>query len=436
MHNSMSANPFLSIHERMPEKHVLGYSILIFLLLSLLLQNFVSILFSPHSSFISLGVLGFKDALLYMLFCFLLMRTAATLRISYLDFIVIFVVAVLISTSIVQRSPLLSARQLLIIPLFISAGLVMSKSLSFDKAFDMVIAWSTLVAFSGAVELLLYFVSGSAENYWPALGITEFLNNKGMGAWTFGPNGVPGNFHTFDFKFINDETYRRVVGIIAEPTLMGHILVLPTVFSVISARLLPAAFFSLVLLLTLSKGGIAATVIAVACYYIFYSRRIIPLAMVTLAGVFLLSVVLYGFYSGGMLSILDHAEGLSNNLAMVLKYPLGLGIGSSGNFANLAYNAGLVDNVVASGGESYFGAVIGQIGIPGIGLYFLLFYWVFKMPVYDVKSRALKLTVLTTLLAGFMSESAVSYVGSGLLFLLLAVHWRQCNSLGNKCDAQ
>ena len=405
-----------------PKKGGIAFAVLLILLIS---QNLIAILLAKVDVLASLIVLGLKDVLLFAGLATVLIHSKNLRSMKALDASILIVFALLATLSLVHHAPLMSTRQLLIIPLFMAFGSAVATSISVKTALQMTLVWSVIIAATGILELFFFYTTGSKELYWPAMGINEFLANKGMHAWGSGPGGVPGNFYSHDFNFLEGEKYRRLVGVIAEPTLVGHILVLPVVYYTISGRTLPAVFCSTALILTMSKGGILAAILGIGFYFHFYERRAKAFILTLFAAIAAVAGLTYAFLAGGMHSLSLHARGLVNNVSELANHPWGSGIGSAGNFANLAHKAGTVTTVVKGGGESYLGLFLGQLGIVGIVLYGILFCFMFRIRVDNRETAAIKLVSIATMIASFASESAVSYVGSGIFFTLATLVYLQ-----------
>jgi hypothetical protein len=87
--------------------------------------------------------------------------------------------------------------------------------------------------------------------------------------------------------------------------------------------------------------------------------------------------------------------------------------------------AGNVPQSLATSGESYFGTVIGQLGVFGLGAYVTFGWWLWRLKTGADKpiEEAVKYGALATLVMGVASESAISYVGSGYIFALVGFLW-------------
>ena len=180
--------------------------------------------------------------------------------------------------------------------------------------------------------------------------------------------------------------------------------------------LLPLIFYIFTLLLTLSKSGALCVLLA----YTFYSidvldNKHVKRILLAIIPVSIIGVILWFGARFGADSILTHVSGLTDNLLGLAEAPFGRGVGAVGNFSELSET-----NVGDSSGESYFGTIIGQIGIFGIYAYFGIIWWVWSRCRSDSPfTSAVKYSTLAMLFAGFGSESAISYIGSGFLFPII-----------------
>jgi hypothetical protein len=333
---------------------------------------------------------------------------------------IIIVVYILLATLLSSSQNLLSLRQLLIIPLFFLYGCIFALLTKLEYIQRYLVPLFIVVCLSGYLERFLLFDSN--ERFWQQAGIHNYMLLKGFETWAFGPGGTPGNFFSFDLVALTGKPVRRMVSLfLAEPTLFGQLLLLPLLYSLLSKRWLLVAIFAPALLLSFSKGGILGFMIAFALYYLQYKRNTIVLVILKGLLLFasltvLIGVLLLGL-KGTVNSVLLHTQGLFTNIMGLIAYPLGRGVGSSGNFANLAGTAS-----IEGSGESYLGAIIGQLGFPGLLLYCMFFASILRLRVnqnhYSLPV-SIKYAALATLIAGVASESAISYVGSGYLFALL-----------------
>ncbi|WKB35503.1 hypothetical protein QS257_18595 [Terrilactibacillus sp. S3-3] len=119
--------------------------------------------------------------------------------------------------------------------------------------------------------------------------------------------------------------------------------------------------------MTFSKGALISVAIGILVYLLKKNRfsKLLGVLMSYIV-VFLLVIILANYQKFS--SLPAHLNGFISNLITVIKSPLGLGLGRSGNFASL-YNAN-ANAANTSAGESFIGAMLGQIGLVGTLLFF------------------------------------------------------------------
>lgn len=383
-------------------------------------QNFIAIMLSPTTPTLARGVLVAKEVYLALVLGISILLVLARGRFvlqPYVMATVVFLMYLLAYGAVSPYFNLLSLRQLLIIPLFILFGYCFVGKTKLEHIQVYLFSLIGLLCISSYLERFLLYTSG--EPFWVSMGINAYMKVKGFEAWAFGPGGTPGNFYTYDFYNLIGLPVRRMVSLfLAEPTLLGQLLVLPVLYSVLARKWFFFALTASVLVLSFSKGGLLGVFVAYGLYYVQTRRTNLDglilkgfLVILGLCGAAF--VVLLGV-SGAVNSIAVHLQGLAHNIVYLLEHPLGRGIGGSGNFAALA------GNPEAAAGESYLGTLIGQLGFPGLIAYALLFWTTWKLPSQPgAFATSIKYCVLATLVTGIASESAISYVGTGYLFALL-----------------
>jgi general stress protein CsbA len=266
--------------------------------------------------------------------------------------------------------------------------------------------------------------------FWSDIGINQYMKNKGMEVWAYGPHGLPGNFYTYDYINIIGTKIRRSVSFIADPTLFGQFLVLPTcilIFGNIYKGKL-RILFSFILLMgiisTFSKGAILTICICILFLMltsIKYMYRLIGKFLLISMSLIILIIINNAKYFS---SLPAHIAGLTHNFSILLENPLGLGMGMAGNYVKL-YGQNLNNTGT---GESYIGTMLGQIGFIGFILFILMFLLLFKFLInrsdllFSKYSRILCGVLIGTILASFMSESAISFISSGIPFVYLGIY--------------
>ena len=163
---------------------------------------------------------------------------------------------------------------------------------------------------------------------------------------------LPGNmFGDYGFGFFQ---FRRLSGAFGSPLTMGYYLVFPVVLSVClllerttprqgpRVRTLGALLVlgSLALLLTVTRAGVGAVMLAVAVALFLYRQiRLAILAPLFGAGLLLLfqdsvARIAEATWTMNDSSMRGHLLFLQNSLNVVLEFPAGLGLGSAGGWAH------------------------------------------------------------------------------------------------------
>lgn len=322
---------------------------------------------------------------------------------------------------------LISARQIAIPVLFYFLG----RSINLDKNnlikyFDFIKIFSILITIFGIFELII------GDSFWTNIGISKFIEYKGMEEWTNSLTGLPGNFYSYDFYNQIGCGIRRMVSFIMEPTTLAQLIAASMMYTYwiktdresIVKKNIYTIILGIGLILTIGKGGILVCIVC-TMYCMKYIKKYKLTSKLTknltIAGAIV--VIAYSFKNETSVSF--HLQGLIENFMSVIRYPIGRGIGMSGNFANL-YATGNYD---LGHGESYIGVIIGQFGLIGIIL-FGLFYIYMYIELYKVIKYNEDLSSIATvclgllsgcLLASFLSESAISFISTILIIPIIGI---------------
>lgn len=389
-------------------------------------QNILSMLVSQLSFLFAKSVVAIKDLILYIiLFIAIMEATVKFIKHPYLklNFRFYFIMLILIVFLLVLLNPnanILSIRQLLIMPLGFIFGILLNKyNIDFNYIFKIYIYMMFFLVLSAYIERYILF--DEYETFWNLLGVGDYMSMKGFSNWAYDDIHVSRSFYTYDLLNMIDDKYRRMVSFIAEPTIFGELLVLPSVYYILRKKYHMALFFVIPILLTFSKGGIIGIIIAIAIYkWQVKSNGYMKFMMLSIFGISMFFIVPM-IMEGSIISIYNHFHGLISNVILLKEYPFGLGIGQVGNYAKLV----LADDELLASGESYLGTIIGQFGFIGLFLYF----WLIRKMYYtktqqNRKRQAVKYTMLAILFSGFFSESAISYVGTSLVLILMAYNFK------------
>ncbi|NDY42540.1 hypothetical protein G3N55_06755 [Dissulfurirhabdus thermomarina] len=394
--------------------------LIIVLFLLLAFQNIVSVILSPFISIVP--IIFIKDFLiifLLMLFAVSFLFTFMFSRINnifgYLDicmilWILVICVYIFYPDASNLTSKIISARQLLIVPSFFFVGRLMGK-VELWSLNKVVLAISLLVVLFGFFEMIFL-----GDTFWQKFGINSYMMQKRMGQWAYGPGGLPGNFYTYDFVEWVGRPLRRNVTLLVEPTLSGHFLSYVVVLSFLTRNWIIFVLCFVALLLTFSKGGLVVVFISLGIFAL--SNKSLFFRFIFILCSFFLFVVIVFFFMEHSQSVRNHVAGLLYNFLLMFKFPLGCGLGRSGNFAKL-----FSPETEIGIGESYLGAFVGQIGIVGFIIYLWLLSHLYYLSISEQrKLHSIVLAVaFSTCVVASLSESSISYIGSGYIFFLLGL---------------
>lgn len=256
------------------------------------------------------------------------------------------------------------------------------------------------------------FIIGDAV--WFNLHIEKYMEMKGFSKWVYA-NGLPGNFYSADLYLVFG-MLRRMVSIVADPLLTGHFLALCIIIllynNLIKNRLsyiLILAILTLGVIFTLSKGAIL--VIAIGYVYKVWKKN---RGAALLFGISGFIIILYMIKNNTLYTIAQHTGGIVASLGNIM----GQGLGSAGNYSNL------YDNASSSVAESYFGALLGQMGLIGFVLFLFVLLFYIKQVLKKNKSvmaRSIVAYILGITVEAFVSESSINFIGSGVAFIMFGI---------------
>ncbi|WP_353949010.1 polymerase [Sporolactobacillus sp. Y61] len=303
-----------------------------------------------------------------------------------------------------------------------------------DKLLYFYIKISLLIVSFGFIET---WVLG--DKFWISLGIKSYMENKGMSLWAYGTQGLPGNFYTFDFSSFIGTSLRRMVSFIADPTLLGQFLVIPVLYSILGdfykksriRKLFYMTFLTTGLVMTLSKGGLLSVAIGILFCLIFQKNRSSQLVGLFISYILFFFVLFIFSNYQKFASLPAHINGLVSNLAAIVRHPFGSGLGRSGNFANL-YNE-RANSMNMNAGESYIGTMVGQTGLVVTALFLVFIALIISGLLKQYKEGHEKNSLILagalsgTVMVSFLSESAISFISSGFIFVMAGAYLSERN---------
>ena len=385
-------------------------------ILSTVFQNVISMAFADKSYLVSLIILGFKDACLYLFLVLWFLSFFYRLKTDFFSALSIGIIIYLMLISAISFDiSIMSLRQLLIIPLSVVMGRVLYLyNIQFGFLFKTVIFSCLFVVITGYYELFLLYDQN--ESFWNYVGMPDWMGVKGFDKWSDPDLNVSRSFYSYDFYSALDNRVRRMVSILAEPTIFGQLMPLPAFYFYLRRNYLLSLFFTAAILFSLSKGGLVVLFLAVLIKHYLTSDRIVRFAMVVSA-LFIAGLLLYVFtFAITVQSVNNHFAGAIGSIDILLSNPLGLGVGQSGNYYNLS-----VQYSDTKPGESYIGMVLSQFGLIGL---VLILYYISKVTPFrrllsiNTARSSILIVVAATWITAIFSESAITYTGTAALIAI------------------
>lgn len=263
------------------------------------------------------------------------------------------------------------------------------------------------------------------DKFWLALNISSLFKAKGFSRWVIA--GMPGNYYSADFYSIIGRSVRRLVGITTDPLLTAHFLAFCIVILLFldvdkkNKKIFKIVLLSIATFLTLSKGAILIVAISFL-YKVWIKNRKVAIFLIVFAITGLVGII----QSNILRTVSIHLAGLTTAAESISI--IGGGIGTSGNLASLGGKS-------TTSGESFFGMILGQLGIIGL----LLFIWMIKRMtklLFAEKNKIYVYAIIAYIIAitieAIVSESAINFVGSGVAFIALGIFSVRKNVNKNK----
>lgn len=395
---------------------------LMYMIIIILTQNIVCVIFSRYMNSTTMGiVIAYKEILTYLtIIVFILLKNGAN-YITKNKFLVMYIFSLLLGLVLSKADifvRMISLRQLLIpVVTFIFGMAINIDENKVKRILKNIIYLGIIICVFGMIEVILL-----NDNFWVDMGIGKYMELKGFDQWVY--NGLPGNYYTADFINITGSMYRRMVSTFTDPLLLSHFLALCLVILIFYRDLIKnklqkniiIIIMSICLIGTLSKG--ALVILAVAALIKYYNKnKYIFIALLIISSVALIFIIKTNLFY----TVSQHSNGLIENFKNASLF--GNGLGSTGNFA-IIYSDTSAD---IGAGESYIGTLLGQIGIFG-----LICYTSFNFHIVNkLRSRKeydLNIIVIILLVGMFLesilSESAISFIGSGLYFILAGIAYK------------
>ena len=284
-------------------------------------------------------------------------------------------------------------------------------SKTFDRKLNLLFITVIILSFTE------FFLASPTEWFLNSIGFPDFLKFKGFERW-MAPSGVLQSFYSWDVAHYTGSTFRRMAGLnYIDPVVLGQFFAFPALYFFAKKKYLLTSISIAVIIFCVSKGGSLAFILGFFFMFI-NSTRFKNSAVVkkTFLVILTCSAVAIIFSLQYIQSVSNHVSGLVFGMHSLISSPFGLGIGMAGNYSGLYMDA-------QSGiGESFAGALMGQIGVMVIPFYALLYKTIANVSPDTPFWKSVKYTGLALMLCSLISESAFTYSATALVFFIAAMY--------------
>lgn len=386
------------------------YFIILIVLLSLF-QNLLSTLVSPYNQDIAKGILILKEVGYSVLIA---LTIGATQKLQKLTFLSLITISAIVAHYLLLGVLLESFRQAIMLPFVICAGAAGKRFLR-ENTLEKVVRRTFILII--ILAFLEYILATPSELLLNTIGFSSFVKMKGFDKW-MSSSGVLASFYSWDLMALTGSSVRRMAGLnFIDPVVLGQFMAFPALYFFASKRYFLFTLSISVIVLSISKGGALAFVLGVVLLTInsqklkryYFLKRLIYIIVLT-------SAVLTIYSALTIQSVSNHVGGLVSGLTTMFSSPIGLGLGNAGNYSELYLDSG-------SGiGESFFGSLIAQIGIFTFSIYALCLYTLNKIDSQQPFWIAVKYSGQAMLICSLISESAITYSGTAIIFFFAALY--------------
>jgi len=404
------------------------------LLIIIAFQNILAMFFAKRMPVVAQAIFVTKEfyiAIVIFLVTLLILMTGRMKKELVIPFGMILYLLV-VSAFASPYFNFVSLRQALILPVFLIFGFYFAGSIDIEKLSKWVFNIFFIAILLGLFERL--FIYNENETFFKALGIREWANMKGFGY------GIPRSWYSSDLFAWTGERIRRMPGIlIGDAVNFGQSLAFPLVYAFLMKKYIAALIIFIAVLLSMSKGGLIASIVALGLYLSFERLTAYKRYLLWFAVLLIVSGIVYAGldYVKQIGSVMLHFRGGYTNVINLFDNTFGGGVGSGGNFARRfgsiatsdAFGLStkrLSDISILAYGESYFGTMLSQFGIFGLFLYF--YYPVkllrTKIPRRERFRNIVKYSALGLFAVGLFAESAFTYVGTGFVVAMIPLALR------------
>lgn len=302
-----------------------------------------------------------------------------------------------------------SYRNIVACILFLLFGYLLSCYCDIDRYYRGILIIVTIVLCVGFYEIFIN------DSMWISLNIGELWTKKGMRVETW---GFPPNF--ISSEAIMGQRIRRMAATFADPVNLGTFLLFGTIIAWYKKKRILVLLSLIACALTVSKGALLGVLIFMCVHTFYYDRTKLFAGLIFL----ITAIVGLSFLSfakdSSSGSVFLHISGFVSSITNIVQEPLGYGCGNVGVMSQVL---SVTSNEEIT--ESGLGAIIGQLGIVGLGVYMCFFANVFsKIKSFgeDVRQKIMLMSLFYSIIANMMfNEVALSPNSCGVYFILIGV---------------
>lgn len=268
----------------------------------------------------------------------------------------------------------------------------------------------------GWIEIL------GGESFWERLGIGDYTHLKNGIKQIINGHYSYGGLYTYDLYPIFGKMIRRMGSYLVDAVILGQLLSVALILELFLGKnffgeryhKLRIILFVASLLFTFAKGGYIITALTFGLILREQKgqKRMIGYLSILLMIVAVGILIIYSIQNN--LSAISHVNGLIDGFRVIFRHPFGTGLGSAGN---LALEFGNKD--ITTSGESFIGALLGQMGFAGLVIYALFFCKILQKHQRNYLTAIFRNLTIALLATSFFNNTAISYTSCFIIFIML-----------------
>ncbi len=241
--------------------------------------------------------------------------------------------------------------------------------------------------------ILGLLIHAGGYSLYRCMGIHEVYIAK---AAPFTKGSFDGRFYT---SLFSNKSYVRMGSILYEPINLAYFMANSFICAIFEnqwkgmKRGASILCIGLGLILSFGKGGYIISILGVGCYVaeeiLGFVRKKVgkkAVSLLIMGNVLLAMIIFVNWYVSHIgLAVLNHIYGITKTWTNVLEHPMGFGLGTGGNAAQVLGKG--IDDWFGTGGETAYMSFMYQIGIQGMIFFTILLSGI----AFDMKLRQSKL---------------------------------------------